>query len=398
MSKGFGPGALEACPAPHARVGFSGGDGEFRRIVIRGTLLELVTFGFYRFWLATNIRRHLWTNTSVEEDALEYTGTGRELLIGFLFALTILIPIYLASFAISIEAERWKAFAGLPFGVAYYGFWQFAIYRARRYRLTRTLWRGVRFWMTGSGWAYMARALGWTLLTVLTLGIAYPWREAALERYKLGHTFYGDLPGRFEGDGWVFFKRGWRLWLLLLGLFGFILVYVLALRNYVALSIFAVPIAVGSFFLLCFIYPAFKAVEWKWWAEGLRFGDASRDVRFASNLRPGALATNFWNMIGVCILVVIVAIFTMIGINIVFAVLQPWLLLPARYAVITCYLATVVVLGVVWRIYMGQRVWKIVVSSISLENLAAVDHVVAKSKAASAIGEGLADSLDVAGF
>jgi len=30
------------------------------------------------------------------------------------------------------------------------------------------------------------------------------------------HTFYGDLPGRFEGKGSEFFKRGWWLWLLAL--------------------------------------------------------------------------------------------------------------------------------------------------------------------------------------
>jgi Bacterial protein of unknown function (DUF898) len=47
--------------------------------------LELVTFSFYRFWLATNIRRHLWSNSAVTGDAREYPGTGHELLIGFFF-------------------------------------------------------------------------------------------------------------------------------------------------------------------------------------------------------------------------------------------------------------------------------------------------------------------------
>ena len=43
-------------------------------------------------------------------------------------------------------------------------FGQFALFRARRYRLTRTIWRGVRFWMTGSGWNYAFRWLGWGCL------------------------------------------------------------------------------------------------------------------------------------------------------------------------------------------------------------------------------------------
>jgi len=182
-------------PASSVKAVFSGDRGQFRGLVERGTGLELITFGFYRFWLATDIRRHLWSHTSLDGDAPEYTGRGRELLIGFLFALAILLPIYLAYFLIGIEAERAKAFASFPLFLFFYLFGQFAIYRARRYRLTRTVWRGVRFWMDGSGWAYAIRAAGWALLTGLTLGAVLPWREAALERYKMRHCYYGDLQG-----------------------------------------------------------------------------------------------------------------------------------------------------------------------------------------------------------
>ena len=34
---------------------------------------------------------------------------------------------------------------------------------------------------------------------MLTLGLAYPFAQARLERFKMRHTHYGDLPGRFEG-------------------------------------------------------------------------------------------------------------------------------------------------------------------------------------------------------
>ncbi len=87
-------------------VAFTGVRGDFRRLIMRGALLELVTLGFYRFWLATDMRRHFWSHTSVEGDAPEYTGTAKELLIGFLIALAILAPIYLAYFFIGLEAER----------------------------------------------------------------------------------------------------------------------------------------------------------------------------------------------------------------------------------------------------------------------------------------------------
>ena len=52
------------------------------------------------------------------------------------------------------------------------------------------------------------RWLGWGLLSLLTLGLAYPWMRASLERYKLANTFYGDLRGSFVASGGAFFARG----------------------------------------------------------------------------------------------------------------------------------------------------------------------------------------------
>src|SRR5882762_295038 len=153
-------------PLPPVPAAFSGDRGEFFRLAARGAALELVTVGFYRFWLVTDIRRHLWSSTAVDGDAAEYTGKAKELLIGFLFALAIFAPMYLVYFLIGLEAERLQAFASAPLGLFFFLFAQFAIYRARRYRLTRTVWRGVRFWMTGSGWSYAWRAGLWTLLVI----------------------------------------------------------------------------------------------------------------------------------------------------------------------------------------------------------------------------------------
>jgi uncharacterized membrane protein YjgN (DUF898 family) len=367
---------------PHAgasRIVFSGQRPEFRRLAVRGALLELVTAGFYRFWLATDLRRHLWLNTAVEGDSLEYTGTAKELLIGFLFALAILVPIYLVYFLIGIEAERAKAFASAPLGLFFYLFAQFAIYRARRYRLTRTVWRGVRFWMTGSGTAYAWRAGLWTLLVVLTLGFAWPWREAALERYKMRHSFYGDLPGQFTGRGWDFFKRGWWLWLL------------------------AFPSA-ALIIPLPFLLAAFRAIEWRWWVSGIRFGE----VRFESELRARDLIGLYWKVIGWSALLLLL-LAAWVGGVVAAAVLgtgaateQEILLAlekPAIWVVMGLgYLLAALAFGVIMRLYLMRDVWQRVASSVTVYNLGAAENVAAQGKLASALGEGFADSLDIAGF
>jgi uncharacterized membrane protein YjgN (DUF898 family) len=368
---------LHPPPLPPPQLAFSGDRDVFFRLAARGALLELVTVGFYRFWLATDIRRHMWSNTLIDGDAAEYTGRGRELLVGFLFALAILVPIYLAYFLVGLEVERFKAFASIPLFLLFYLFGQFAIYRARRYRLTRTVWRGVRFWMDGSGWAYAWRAVLWGVLVVVTLGFAYPWRETALERYKMRHSWYGDLKGDFEGKAWEFFKSAWGYWVL-------------------------APLALLLFPLFPFLYAQFKAVEWRWWLSGIRFGA----VRLESSLPHTALNGVYWAVIGWYILLsiamgiyfglcgVVISLFNGGGPASAAAIKSTTFLVMT----VIGYLALILSVNVVLRVYLLRDLWMKVVESTSVRNIGAAANVVAKGELASALGEGFADGLDVAGF
>jgi uncharacterized membrane protein YjgN (DUF898 family) len=382
-------------PLPPLPVMFSGDRGEFRRLVTRGAGLELITVGFYRFWLATDIRRHLWSNTIVDGDAAEYTGRGRELLIGFLFALAILVPIYLAYFLVGLEVERFKAFASTPLFLFFYLFGQFAIFRARRYRLTRTVWRGVRFWMDGSGWAYAMRAGLWGLLSSITLGLALPWREAALERYKMRHCYYGDLEGSFEGSGWEFFQRGWWLWLLAV-----LSLLALSLTKFLPFAPLLVVVAAP------FIYAAFKAVEWRWWISGIRFGG----VRLESSLLRGALVGLYWKAIGWFLLIVALFVGYLFGGAALIASMSgkpiakfftPANLQGSVSMIVLAmigYLAFILALNVVLRVYLLRDVWVRVLASTNVHGIEAAANVAAKGDLASALGEGFADGLDVVGF
>jgi uncharacterized membrane protein YjgN (DUF898 family) len=377
----------EPPPAIPANVVFAGRRPDFRRLVMRGALLELITVGFYRFWLATDMRRHLWSNTSVGGDAPEYTGTAKELFIGFLFAMAILVPIYLAYFLLGIEAERYKEWASTPLFLFFYLFLQFAVYRARRYRLTRTVWRGVRFNMGGSGWNFAWRAGLWSLVTSFTFGIALPWRQASLERYKMRHTGYGNLAARFEGTGGQLFKQVWWIWLLMW----------------------------PSFFLMIplpFLYGAYKAIEWRWWISGIGFGK----VRFESTMSGSDIFDLYWKVIGWSTLISTI-LMTWVGaaIGIPLAtssvnwsqndgektaleafnvILQPSVLGVAAAGYLVCALAFVVVL----RIYLVRDVWQRVADTTRIHNIEAAENVTARGNMVGALGEGFADSLDVAGF
>ncbi len=281
----------------------------------------------------------------------------------------------------------------------FYAFSQFAIFRARRYRATRTVWRCVRFWMTGSGWDYAWRACPWSLLTLLTLGFALPWREAALERYKMRHLHYGDLSARFEGAGWDLFKCGWWLWLLLI-------------LSLVAGLVFRRAAIVGTLSTLLFIaspflYAAYKAILWRWWIRGIRFAD----LRFESDLRVDALMDLYWATIGWMLLLAVIYAgtialaavlmpilfsghFNMAAIT-VLARLHPYVFFATNLAI---YLVYALCAGIVMRVYLIRGVWERVVNSTTAHDLECADDVRARGDLVSALGEGFADGLDVVGF
>ncbi len=398
-------------PGQNAPIRFTGDNADFRRIVVRGTLLELVTFGFYRFWLTTDMRRHLWSNTEVDGDAMEYTGRGKELLFGFLIALAILLPAFFAYTLAGIAAERYKAFASLPLYAVLFLFGQFAVFRARRYRLTRTIWRGVRFWMTGSGWHYALRAAAWLVPVMLTLGFVYPWQMASLERFKFRHTHYGSLPARFQATGGQLFKRVWWIWML--GLSAPLAICGGAALAFVAQRDGGTPtsvtaIAAGLLMLagfvaitcLPFLHAMRKAIEWRWWANGIRLGTA--EVR--CDLPSGGLIGVYWTMIGFCVLASVVwSIFGGIVGGVLYLALRTTASgsLPAVLGQIVgvgWYVAIILTTGVIARIYLMQRVWRTVVQSCTVHDIGALASVAAAGEAASALGEGLADGLDLAGF
>ncbi len=408
------PPTLEAEAPSLTPFKFSGDAKEFVWLCIRGALLQLVTFGFYRFWLVTDIRRHLWSHTSINDEPLEYTGRAKELFIGFLIALAILVPVNLAYFLVGLEVERARAFASLPLLLFYTMFGQFAVYRARRYRLTRTIWRGVRFWMTGSGWSYAFRWLGWGLVSLITLGLAYPWMRASLERYKLSNTFYGDVKGAFTGRGSHFFGRGIHLWVLCMAPLVLTLAAFLSAggsgagfrRSGAATGL---TILAGLLFLLVpFVWPFFRALEWRWWAQGVRLGE----LRLESAVTGGAILKLYVKMI-------FTSMFVALGIGIALTTVgtivgliagvswsgvaaigsaKSGLYIGAILSVLVGYLITLLAIGVVQRFYATRDLWRIIATSITVSHLAALDNVAARGEAANALGEGLADGLDVAGF
>jgi len=206
-------------------------------------LLILATLGIYASWAKAEVRRRIWSFIRLNREPLEYTGTGLELFLGLLIAtLFVILPAVLGAVAVTLFFPG-NAFAMPIYQAVLYALFFLlignAIYRAWRYRLSRTRWRAIRGAITGSpaayGWAYF-----WTLAapialvallagtTAYTLGPQFgasiallgvvaslwvlPWRANKLRRMMTNDTSFGDRQLSYDGRAGPLYRAFFTAW------------------------------------------------------------------------------------------------------------------------------------------------------------------------------------------
>lgn len=193
-----------APPAAGVRVlVYEGRTGPLFRLWLKVTLLSIVTLGFYRFWGRTRIRKYLWGHVVLDGEPFEYDGTGGELFRRFLVTLVVLAPILFAPQIAQLAGASIRVLLTvqvlqivLIFFLVYVGY-----YAGRRYRLSRTLWCGIRGGLDGHAWRYGLIGMLTSLASLLTLGIFSPWQRVILRRYEARNTVFADRRFAFTGRG-----------------------------------------------------------------------------------------------------------------------------------------------------------------------------------------------------
>ncbi len=201
-------------------------------------LLNIVTLTIFRFWGRTHFRRRLWSDTRIGGEALEYTGRGMELFLGFIIAIfTLMAPTIGAVIGAQLLLGPEMMIAVIiPIYLLLFVLMGVAIFLARRYHLSRTTYRGVRFGQTGSAWGYGFASFGYTILTLLTLGWFAPAMQIRLSRRMWSNAWYGGVKFKFEDTeaamkepvylsfalawaGGVIVYGAWIFWMMSSGLF-----------------------------------------------------------------------------------------------------------------------------------------------------------------------------------
>src|SRR5690606_8044785 len=146
--------------------------------------------------------------------------------------------------------------------------------------------------------------------------------------YKMRHTCYGNISGRFAGAGWRLFLRGLPLWLVIFlpfaaGLVALGLAYDpdtvrLILRKagdddviatiatidpdlFDAMG-FAVITTGTAAVLAALLYPLFQSIQLRWWLSGLRLGR----LAMRSHLRTACVYAAYLRFVAYLLLFIVV--------------------------------------------------------------------------------------------
>ncbi|WP_299723037.1 DUF898 family protein [uncultured Tateyamaria sp.] len=390
---------------------YFGKRGPLFRLYIVTALLTLVTLGIYRFWAKTRIRKYIWSATTGDGDSFEYTGTGLEKFLGFLVAIVILaiylgiVQMALFFFGLNLFVDPQTQGQELAqIGAIYLTLLAvlplmlFAQYRARRYKMARSRWRGIRFGMENGAWGFAARALGYYLLNAITLGLLNPLATFKLEKYMADRSWYGDA--QFEQTGrWQDLYAGMKHVFIALAIMivGGILGFATGSPLLAGIAIFVGYI----WFLIGLLYYRVYAFNY---LTGHKILDGQ--VTFEAKVETGRVA--FIVIVGTIIIGVLMAvIFGVMGF--VFAssmdvfigggLSQPGAA-PSALALVTSavlYVLALLVAGGLSLVIITQPVIEHAVNNVYVHNADHLNTIQQRAADEGADAEGFADALDVGG-
>jgi uncharacterized membrane protein YjgN (DUF898 family) len=120
------------------KVEFHGKTLEFFKIWITNIFLVIITLGIYYPWAKIRVKKYFYKNTSINDYFFDFHATGKQLFIGYVIAIFLLVAVtFLSNFVPFI-------FFGL------FLFFPFFLYRSLKFNLAHTSFANIRFSFTNN--------------------------------------------------------------------------------------------------------------------------------------------------------------------------------------------------------------------------------------------------------
>lgn len=199
------------------KFGFTGEGSSYFGILISNVLLMMVTLLIYLPWAMVKERKFFMNNTTFSGKPFSYTGSGGDLLKGFLIAFAAIIVVSLLNQVhVSLYAIGMLAIylVGLPY----------LINELLKYDAKHSHWNGKTFEYNADTMDFVKVAATNIGLTIITVGIYAAWARVAMTKYVMQNLKLGKLTFDFEADGtklFIIMLKGMLLTMVTFGIYGF---------------------------------------------------------------------------------------------------------------------------------------------------------------------------------
>jgi len=197
---------------------FTGKAGEYFKIWIVNIVLTILTLGVYSAWAKVRNKRYFYGNTHLDGSSFEYTARPAAILKGRLIAFAV-VAVYMLSVSFFPVSEPlfWLAFAiVLPWLVV----------RALAFNARNSVFRNIRFdFKSRYGDAFLV-FIGFMLLNIITLGLAYPYFIYRQKQFVVTNSGFGVSRFRFDAKAKSFYAvylKAAGLFILLVIAYSFIM-------------------------------------------------------------------------------------------------------------------------------------------------------------------------------
>ena len=205
------------------RFDFIGRTGEYFRIWVVSLFLSVVTLGIYSAWGKVRKKRYLYAHTELDGTGFEFRATPLAILRGRVIALVLLGGFALSGHVLPIMQ--------LVFIIILLALTPWIVVAASRFNARNSAWRNITFSFNGGFWEAARVFLALGLLSVVTLGLMYPYARMRRARFIIEHHRFGDTQIRVD---------------LMTG--GFILAYLLAALMLIGIMVLFVAAMIAVVF------------------------------------------------------------------------------------------------------------------------------------------------------
>ena len=169
-------------------IEFTGKAGEYFRIWIVNVFLSLITLGIYSAWAKVRKKQYFYRSTLLLNAPFDYLAEPKKILKGRLIVFGTLV--------ILVAAGYIQPYLLLVIAIPAILLFPWLVVKALNFKARNSSYRNIRFGFLGTYGEAVRVFILQMLITILTLGIGYPYQRYRRTKYVFDNGVYGKTPFR----------------------------------------------------------------------------------------------------------------------------------------------------------------------------------------------------------